>query len=576
MSKILTYRCTPQDEGQPLGHILRSRLGLTARQVKQVKFQPGGLQLNGQTHRDGRLITTRAAVRQGDQVRVAFHDKPETVVPAPGKLIILYEDEDLLFIDKPSGLAAHPAHGHYTDTLVNHLAARDPQPARLIGRLDKDTSGVICAARSSIAATRMEQQRKDGLLTLEGEGLIRQPLEEKRDGLLRMVCSPQGKPAITHYRVWHSWPGCSLVQLRLETGRTHQIRAHMAWLRHPLLGDSLYGQEGSGGFRRAALHSWRIQGIQPFTGAPLTVSALPPDDMKHRWEMEMMNEYKEYMERLTFPPEAVKALLEQMDAGMDTLAQRYMAGELTMAEALEALGPDYGRHMAFLVCCLPQLRRRYAQAGLPEELFWHTMMDLRYKLRECHEVRGCWGTFAGRWFDWFYQLKRFTLGRLQFEKVEYQEEAYTRAGVTFGPGDSVVNMHIPSAGPLTQESRLDAYRRAYEFYPECRKEGVLALVCYSWLLDPVYQTFLPESSNVAGFQRDFDIRYVKKKEVFTDAWRIFGAPGLEERHTPPQELPRDTSMQRAFADYLIAGGQTGTGHGIILIDENGIVPKQEV
>lgn len=590
MEKILTYTAAAADEGKPLGTVLRNGLGLTARQIRKVKFQPDGLFLNEQRQRDGRLVTTRTAVRQGDHICVKFQEKSETVVPSAGELEIVYEDDDLIWINKPAGLVAHPANGHFCDTLVNRLAARYAEPARLIGRLDKDTSGLIGAARSSVAATRMEEQRKAKILSreylalvqghLEGAGRIEQPLAMRREALLQMVVDPEGKPAATDYRVWHSWKDCSLVWLRLQTGRTHQIRVHMAYLGHPLLGDSLYGMgpEPGGGMARTALHSWRIKARQPFTGEPLELSVLPPNDFKTRWERELMNELQEYMERLTFPPEAVEALLGQMSVEIDVIGQRYMAEEIDLAQALEQAralgeGEGYDRQMMLLVACLPELRRRYRAAGLPDELFWAMMMDLKYKLTECRTVKGRWGTFVGSWFDWHYKMKRFALGRLQFEKREWhRDEPYERAGVTVRKGDTVINMHIPSAGPLTEELRMDAYRRAYDFFADCRHEGKLVLTCHSWLLDPVYQTFLPERSNVVGFQKDFDICEVEKVDIFADAWRIFGAAGDRPvDQTNAAELPRETSMQRAFADFLAAGGKTGEGFGVIVFDGKKII-----
>ena len=274
------------------------------------------------------------------------------------------------------------------------------------------------------------------------------------------------------------------------------------------------------------------------------------------------------MERLTFPPEAVEELLSKTDAALDVIGQKYMAEELELAEALEQAGPDYGRQMMLLVGCLPELRRRYEAAGLEDELFWAMMMDLKYKLMECHTVKGQWGTFVGRWFDWHYKMKRFALGRLQFEVKEWhREEPYERAGVKVQKGDAVINMHIPSAGPLTRSLRMDAYRRAYAFFADCYYDGKLVLTCHSWLLDPVYATFLPEHSNVVDFQRDFDIYDVEKVDNFGDAWRIFGAAGDQPvDQSNAAELPRETSMQRAFADFLAAGGQTGEGHGVIVFD----------
>ena len=588
MDKILTYIAASSDEGQTLGTVLRSGLGLTARQIKQVKFLPDGLFINGERFRDGRLITTRTAVRENDHIRVKFQEKSETVVPVEGELAIVYEDEDIVFINKPAGLVAHPAHGHFFDTLANRLAARYEEPARLIGRLDKDTSGLIGAARNSVAATRLEEQRRNKTLSreylalvsgrLQGSGRVEAPLAEQRDILMKMVVDPCGKPAITDYKVWHSWPECSLVHLRLQTGRTHQIRVHMAHLGHPLLGDSLYGNGAIDGLKRTALHSFRIRARQPFTGAAMDITALPPDDMKSRWEIELMNELRKYMERLTFPPEAVEALLPQMNAEIDVIGQKYMAEELEWGEALEQVkamgeGEGYGRQMMLAVSCMPELRRRYAEAGLDDELFWGIMMDLKYKLMECKTVKGEWGSFVAHWFDWHYKMKRFALGRLQFEEREWSgEEPIEKAGIVVQPGETVINMHIPSAGPLTEELRMDAYRRAYDFFADCYRDGKLVMVCHSWLLDPEYQTFLPETSNIVGFQKDFDIVRVDKKDTFGESWRIYGAPGDKVvDQSNAAEMPRDTSMQRAFADFLAAGGKTGTGHGVIVFDGKEII-----
>lgn len=571
MSKIVNYIAGPADHNQLLGSVLKSGLGLTTRQIRTVKFVPGGLTINGQRYRDGRLITTRAAVRQGDVITVSFPQQPETVIPVAGPLQILYEDEDLLAIQKPAGLVCHPAHGHYTDTLANRIAARQHEAVHLIGRLDKDTSGLILCAKNAITQTRLEQQRSQGKLTrrylalvkgaLSGRGYIDMPLQEKRGDLLKVEPAEQGKASLTEYKVWHTFDHAALVELRLQTGRTHQIRAHMAAIGHPLLGDALYGAGAEEGFNRAALHSVRITFEQPFGEEKIDLWAMPPQDFCKRWERESMKDLTVYMQHLTFPQEAMESVKARWTPEIEVLAHRYMEGEISLKEALASLGEEeWEQYLCFLLAALPELKARYQKAGLEEELFWHTMMDLKYKLMECHTVKGVWGNFAAWWYDKFFTMERFALGRLQFEVIPFPEERYEAGGIVLKKGDAVVNMHIPSAGPLTRQLREDAYQKAYHFFAAQRTGDLLPLVCTSWLLDPDYQSFLQASSNILDFQRDFNIIKTGKDETFHDAWRVFGA----EAQKPVKDLPRRTSLQRGFADFLAGGGQTGWGLGVIL------------
>ena len=196
MDKTFFYTVGQGEDGLTLGQVLRSGLGLTARQIRQVKFLPDGLWINEQREQSGRLVTTRTQVKAGDAIKVCFRERMQNVEATPGELSVIYEDEDLIFVDKPAGMAVHPAHGHFTDTLANLLAARYHEPVRLIGRLDKDTSGLIGAARNSVAVTRMEAQRRTHRLTreylalvegrMEGEGRICHPLKEQRGALMQI------------------------------------------------------------------------------------------------------------------------------------------------------------------------------------------------------------------------------------------------------------------------------------------------------------------------------------------------------------------------------------------------------
>lgn len=218
--------------------------------------------------------------------------------------------------------------------------------------------------------------------------------------------------------------------------------------------------------------------------------------------------------------------------------------------------------LLFLIAESEKLRENYKTAGVSEEIFWNTMADLKYKLLECYNVYGIWGTFVAWWHPWFFTMKRFALGRLQFEAVPFWgKEPVTVAGHTVNPGDTVINMHIPSAGPLKKEYRVDAYKRAYAFYEKEQTDGLLVFACESWLLYPPYREILSPTSNIVSFMDDFHIFKVDQYE-FYDNWRVFGA----DHNKPAAELPEDTSMRRGFKRWLMADKKCGGGEGLFLYD----------
>lgn len=289
MEKIWRKRA---ERGGILSDFLHHDMGLTRRQVKQAKFRDGGICVNGVRVR----ITHR--LEAGDMVEVILEEERTAsahLVPRKGKLDILYEDEDLLLVNKPAGLVVHPSHGHYADSLSNMLAfyfqeAGAHVKIRSVGRLDKDTSGIVVFAKNQAAAGRLAGQKQEGtfkkeyLALLEGvpkddEGIITGKIGKMEGELMRMCVTPHGKTAYTRYQILETMQDCVLVRLGLATGRTHQIRVHMAWMGHPLLGDSLYGGR-SEHIKRSALHASRVSLIQPFTGKEIQVRAELPDDMK--------------------------------------------------------------------------------------------------------------------------------------------------------------------------------------------------------------------------------------------------------------------------------------------------------
>lgn len=301
MEKILTFSMDEAHRGWTVKQILQRELGMTARQISRAKFLPDGIRVS----RDGgsEKVTVRYLPEPGDVLTVKLEESSrasDQLVPLDGTPDIRYEDEDLLLVYKPAGMVVHPSPGHYGDSLANLLAGyyrNGPEGlvVRPVGRLDKDTSGLLFFAKNAAAAYRLEAQRKEGrmrryyLALTEGvpepeTGTVEAPIGPVPGEWMRQEVRQDGASARTDYRVLAQGEApetgrYSLVKLKLYTGRTHQIRVHMAHLGHPLLGDSLYGTAGSGGMTRTALHSYRIELEQPFTGEALVFEAEMPEDM---------------------------------------------------------------------------------------------------------------------------------------------------------------------------------------------------------------------------------------------------------------------------------------------------------
>lgn len=296
----------------------------------------------------------------------------------------------------------------------------------------------------------------------------------------------------------------------------------------------------------------------------------------------------DFMDRFNYPDEAKSTFLrvsERLDGekefgdAFDSAVNGYMfpqAGDLNAAlEKVTALAEKYGEnkytlHFVFLLNCAPILRERYLENGYSEELFYAAADDFRCKLLECIECKGVPGTFVADWNRGFFELDRFALGRFQFEKrtYDYDCDFVSSCGKTVKHGDTVIGFHIPSSGvPLTDEVRLDAYKKAYDFYKDEFPDGKAVFSCGSWLLYPRHREFLPERSNILRFMDDFEIVDWGEKDNFGDCWRVFG----RYADLPAEQLPRDTSLRRAFAEWLCAGNKTGSGHGFFIFDGEKIV-----
>lgn len=294
MKKAVSGRVSNNDHGIRLEVFLKSRLRLTKNEISRAKFRENGICVNGERRK------VNAPLKFGDLVEVLLETGNETskgLKPSEKAISILYEDADVIVVNKPSGLSVHPAGSRDFDTLANRLAfylrsKGEDSVIRIFGRLDKDTSGVVLAAKNRAAATRLERQRKTGQLSksylaiaegtpVPAKGTVNVPLGANPKKRKQMCVTPEGKQALTHYETLETRNGLSLLSLRLETGRTHQIRVHMASVGCPLLGDPLYGNgEKTPEMKRTALHAQRVCFLQPFTGEALQVEAPIPKDMK--------------------------------------------------------------------------------------------------------------------------------------------------------------------------------------------------------------------------------------------------------------------------------------------------------
>lgn len=252
---------------------------------------------------DGRLPAKAGlALEPGQRVRVTRPPvEPSALTPEPVPLRIVYEDDDLLAVDKPAGLTVHPAPGHQSGTLVHALLAHCPQLSEaggagrpgIVHRLDKDTSGLILVAKTDAAHLALARQLKERtvektyLALVEGrpdppQGVIEAPIGRHPRARQRMAVVERGREARTHYRALREIDGRTLLEVRPETGRTHQIRVHLAAIGHPVVGDAVYGRRGARpqGLRRQFLHAWRLAFTHPRTGARVTLEAPLPEELE--------------------------------------------------------------------------------------------------------------------------------------------------------------------------------------------------------------------------------------------------------------------------------------------------------
>ncbi|MGI2294820.1 RluA family pseudouridine synthase [Paenibacillus sp. GXUN7292] len=300
--KPLVAEVGKEDAGKQVRTVLERRLGVSRKLLSQVKLTEHGLTVNEQ-----RVYTT-ALVAEGDIIKLRMlREESDDILPQPMSLEILFEDDDLLIINKPAGIIVHPTHGHYTGTLANGVVYHWQQRGekvrfRPIHRLDEETSGVVAIAKTSYVHQQLSEQLQAGLVNKQyrafvyGEpasrlGTIEAPIDRDQINPHLRVVTPPGKgyPSVTHYQVSAVYTdGCSLassVRLKLETGRTHQIRVHMKHIGCPLIGDKLYGLMEAGNrlweetAGRQSLHAEQLGFTHPITKQYMEWTAPLPTEL---------------------------------------------------------------------------------------------------------------------------------------------------------------------------------------------------------------------------------------------------------------------------------------------------------
>jgi 23S rRNA pseudouridine1911/1915/1917 synthase len=285
----MELRAGPDDEGTRLDAFLARPLGSRARAQRLI--EAGAVLVNG------RPAPKRHRLQAGEAVSVEEPEPPPMVEAPHAPFSVPYRDEHLLVVDKPAGVVVHPARGHHTGTLAQALSAvaaggEDATRAGIVHRLDRDTSGLLVVARSEAihralrAALQARAITREYLVLVEGRppartGTIDAPLGRDRRVRTRVSTDTDApRPAVTHFALERALPRTTLLRVRLETGRTHQIRAHLQAIGHPVVGDPEYGTPGRLGLERQFLHATRLAFEHPVTGAAVDVSSPLPDDLR--------------------------------------------------------------------------------------------------------------------------------------------------------------------------------------------------------------------------------------------------------------------------------------------------------
>lgn len=266
-----------KDSGRTIKDFLRD-FGVSSSLLKKLKHAESGILINGEHAR------TIDHISSGDTLTINIEDSGTAPTGSDIKINILYEDEDLIAAEKPADMPVHESRNHRGDTLSNAVAEICGGAFRAVYRLDRDTSGIVLIAKNELAAAKLAGKVKKDYYAvacgkIEGGGVIDLPIRREQESIIKRCVAPDGERAVTHYEALMHSDSYTLLKLNLETGRTHQIRVHLAHTGHPLAGDGLYGGS-TDDIARQALHCRDIYFTHPITGKEMHIFCDFPDDFK--------------------------------------------------------------------------------------------------------------------------------------------------------------------------------------------------------------------------------------------------------------------------------------------------------
>lgn len=299
MERVLEYRISSEYDGANVLTVLKKHFNASTNLIKELKKYDEGIQLNGEH------IRVVDFVKNGDILKITIRDNgSQNIIPKNIPIDIVHEDEDVLVINKQPDMPTHPSMGNYENSLANavmyHYRQKGEDRAfRAVNRLDKDTSGLMTVAKNSYAHAILAEEIKNQELKrkymcivcgkITDLGTVDAPIKRACDSVINRIVAKDGQRAVTHYRPIKNFGDYTLLEIELETGRTHQIRVHMSHIGCPLVGDWLYGTEDKKLAQRQLLHSCYLSFTHPITGQKMQFNNEMADDMKAFVEKVLQN-----------------------------------------------------------------------------------------------------------------------------------------------------------------------------------------------------------------------------------------------------------------------------------------------